>query len=116
MPGSIGMFRELNVTFMNPDYMHCKPSTGEELKVKILTSKVDKLLEMALKARNQQIDVDELLSRIGGKIPDKMPQGDSACQKAESYSVVEKLNDLEEILCSIIDSSSANISRLNDLV
>lgn len=101
---------------MNQDYMHCKPSTGEELKVKILTSKVDKLLEMALKARNQQIDVDELLSRIGGKIPDKMLLGNPACQKAESYSIVEKLNDLEEILYSIIDSSSANISRLNDLV
>ena len=101
---------------MNPDYMHCKPSTGEELKVKILTSKVDKLLEMALKARNQQIDVDELLSRIGGNIPDKMLQGNSACQKAEYYSIIGRLNDLEEILYSIIDSSSANISRLNDLV
>ena len=101
---------------MNPDHMHCKPSTGEELKVKILTSKVDKLLEIASRARNQQIDIDELLSRIGGNIPDKMLQGNSACQKAESYSIVEKLNDLEVTLYSIIDSSSANISRLNDLV
>ena len=92
------------------------PATGEELKVKILTSKVDKLLEIASRARNQQIDIDELLSRIGGNIPDKMLQGNSACQKAESYSIVEKLNDLEVTLYSIIDGSSANISRLNDLV
>ena len=101
---------------MNPDYMHCKPSTGEELKVKILTSKVDKLLEIALRAKGQQLDIEGMLVRINSSQANETKGCSQQNPKAESFTVVEKLSDLEEILYSIIDSSSANISRLNDLV
>ena len=101
---------------MNPDYMHCKPSTGEELKVKILTSKVDRLLEMASGVRYQQMEIEALLCRINGSQANETKGCSQQNPKVESFTVVEKLSDLEDILCSIIDSSSANISRLNDLV
>ncbi len=102
---------------MNQDYIHCKPSTGEELKVKILTSKVDNLLEIASRAKNQQMDIE---ANVMLKSTASQANETKGCSqqnpKAESFTVVEKLSDLEDILYSIIDSSSANISRLNDLV
>ena len=101
---------------MNPDYMHCKPSTGEELKVKILTSKVDKLLEIASRAKSQQLDIEGMLVRINSSQVNETKGCYQQNPKVESFTVVEKLSDLEDILYSIIDSSSANISRLNDLV
>ena len=101
---------------MNPDYMHCKPSTGEELKVKILTSKVDKLLEIASRARNQQMEIEGLLCRINSSQANETKGCSQQNPKVELFTVVEKLSDLEDILYSIIDSSSANITRLDDLV
>ena len=101
---------------MNQDYIQCKPSTGEELKVKILTSKVDKLLEMASGVRNLQMEIEALLCRINSSQANETKGCSQQNPKAESFTVVEKLSDLEDILYSIIDSSSANISRLDDLV
>ena len=101
---------------MNPDYMPLKPSTGEELKVKILTSKVDELLEIASRAESQQLDIEVLLSKINRSKSNATDGCSQQHEKYESITVVEKLNDLEEIIHSIIESSSANISILNDLV
>ena len=92
------------------------PATGEELKVKILTSKVDKLLEIASRAKSQQLDIEGMLVRINSSKSNATDGCSQQHPKVESFTVVEKLSDLEDILYSIIDSSSANISRLNDLV
>lgn len=96
--------------------MNLSPSTGEELKVKILTSKVEKLLEIASRAESQQLDIEVLLSKINRSKSNATDGCSKQHEKYESITFVEKLNDLEEILYSIIDSSSANILRLNDLV
>ena len=92
------------------------PATGEELKVKILTSKVDKLLEIASRAKSQQLDIEGMLVRINSSKSNATDEYSQQHPKVESFTVVEKLSDLEDILYSIIDNSSANISRLNDLV